>query len=51
MGETGWGAWGWVTGDNAPFSSPEMQFQLFLTVCFHCTVDARAPASVRTEFA
>lgn len=51
MGETGWLAWGWATGDNASFLLPREAISVVLTVCLHCTVDARAPASVRTKLA
>lgn len=50
MGETGWIACSWVTGDNAPLLLPRDAISVVPTVCFHCTVDAGAPASVRTEF-
>lgn len=44
-----WIAWSWITGDNAPLLLPRDAISVVPTVCFHCTVDARAPASVRTE--
>lgn len=50
MGETGWIACSWVRIDNAPLLLPRDAISVVPTVCFHCTVDARAPASVRTEF-
>lgn len=49
MGKIGWIAWSWITGDNAPLLLPRDAISVVPTVCFHCTVDARAPASVRTE--
>lgn len=49
MGETGWIARSWVIRDNAAHLLPRDAISAVPTVCFHCTVDARAPASVRTE--